>query len=105
MVSKRLLRYVSAATLPRQVLREQMKQGADSQSFLKCHNDNVDFVSMIKPMYEASFLKYVNQLLETPQRDVSSELVNAFLQLDEEISQEALTSNDVRTMNVALSGG
>jgi len=104
-VSKRLLRYVSAATLPRQVLREQMKQGADSQSFLKCHNDNVDFVSMIKPMYEASFLKYVNQLLETPQRDVSSELVNAFLQLDEEISQEALTSNDVRTMNVALSGG
>ncbi|XP_033172502.1 pyruvate dehydrogenase [acetyl-transferring]-phosphatase 1, mitochondrial [Drosophila mauritiana] len=103
-VSKRLLRYVSAATLPRQVLREQMMQGADSQSFLKCHNDNVDFVSMIKPIYEASFLKYVNQLLETPQRDVSSELVNAFLQLDEEISQEALASNDVRTMNVALSG-
>ncbi|XP_039497887.1 pyruvate dehydrogenase [acetyl-transferring]-phosphatase 1, mitochondrial isoform X1 [Drosophila santomea] len=103
-VSKRLLRYVSAATLPRQVLREQMKLGADSQSFLKCHNDNVDFVSEIKPIYEASFLKYINQLTETPQRDVSSELVNAFLQLDDGLSQEALASSDVRTMSVALSG-
>ncbi|EDX02352.1 pyruvate dehydrogenase [acetyl-transferring]-phosphatase 1, mitochondrial [Drosophila yakuba] len=103
-VSKRLLRYVSAATLPRQVLREQMKQGADSQSFLKCHNDNVDFVSEIKPIYEASFLKYIKQLTETPQRDVSSELVDAFLQLDDGLSQEALASSDVRTMSVALSG-
>ncbi|XP_043659838.1 pyruvate dehydrogenase [acetyl-transferring]-phosphatase 1, mitochondrial isoform X3 [Drosophila teissieri] len=103
-VSKRLLRYVSAATLPRQVLQEQMKQGADSQSFLKCHNDNVDFVSEIKPIYEASFLKYIKQLTETPQRDVSSELINAFLQLDNGLSQEALASSDVRTMSVALSG-
>ncbi|KAH8367949.1 hypothetical protein KR084_004619 [Drosophila pseudotakahashii] len=103
-VSKRLLRYVSAATLPRQVLREQMKQGCSSQSFLKCHNDNVDFVSEIKPIYEASFVKYIKQLTETPQRDVSSELVNAFLQLDENLSQEALASSDVRTMSVALSG-
>ncbi|XP_016981564.1 pyruvate dehydrogenase [acetyl-transferring]-phosphatase 1, mitochondrial [Drosophila rhopaloa] len=103
-VSKRLLRYVSAATLPRQVLREQMKQGCSSQSFLKCHNDNVDFVSEIKPIYEASFLKYIKQLTETPQRDVSSELVHAFLQLDEGLSQEALSSSDVRTMSVALSG-
>ncbi|XP_017051925.1 pyruvate dehydrogenase [acetyl-transferring]-phosphatase 1, mitochondrial [Drosophila ficusphila] len=103
-VSKRLLRYVSAATLPRQVLREQMKQGCSSQSFLKCHNDNVDFVSEIKPIYEASFLKYIKQLSETPQRDVASELENAFLQLDEGLSQEALASNDVRTMSVALSG-
>ncbi|EDV47488.1 pyruvate dehydrogenase [acetyl-transferring]-phosphatase 1, mitochondrial [Drosophila erecta] len=103
-VSKRLLRYVSAATLPRQVLREQMNQGADSQSFLKCHNDNVDFVSEIKPIYEASFLKYIKELKETPQRDVSSELVNAFLQLDAGLSQEALASSDVRTMSVALSG-
>nr|XP_016923205.1 pyruvate dehydrogenase [acetyl-transferring]-phosphatase 1, mitochondrial [Drosophila suzukii] len=103
-VSKRLLRYVSAATLPRQVLREQMKQNCSSQSFLKCHNDNVDFVSEIKPIYEASFLKYIKQLTETPQRDVASELVNAFLQLDENIAQEALASSDVRTMTVALSG-
>ncbi|XP_016994377.2 pyruvate dehydrogenase [acetyl-transferring]-phosphatase 1, mitochondrial [Drosophila takahashii] len=103
-VSKRLLRYVSAATLPRQVLREQMKQGCSSQSFLKCHNDNVDFVSEIKPLYEASFVKYIKQLAETPQRDVSSELVNAFLHLDENLSEEALASSDVRTMSVALSG-
>ncbi|KAI8035306.1 pyruvate dehydrogenase [acetyl-transferring]-phosphatase 1, mitochondrial [Drosophila gunungcola] len=103
-VSKRLLRYVSAATLPRQVLREQMKQGCNSQSFLKCHNDNVDFVSEIKPIYEASFNKYIKQLAKTPQRDVASELVNAFLQLDEGLSQEALATSDVRTMSVALSG-
>lgn len=103
-VSKRLLRYVSAATLPRQVLRAQMKEGCSSQSFLKCHNDNVDFVSEIKPIYEASFQKYIKQLSETPQRDVASELVHAFLELDEGLSQEALAHSDVRTMSVALSG-
>ncbi|KAH8238317.1 hypothetical protein KR032_003645 [Drosophila birchii] len=103
-VSKRLLRYVSAGTLPRQVLRAQMKEGCSSQSFLKCHNDNVDFVSEIKPIYEASFQKYIKQLSETPQRDVASELVHAFLQLDEGLSEEALAHSDVRTMSVALSG-
>ncbi|XP_034671757.1 pyruvate dehydrogenase [acetyl-transferring]-phosphatase 1, mitochondrial [Drosophila subobscura] len=103
-VSKRLLRYVSAATLPRQVLREQMKQNCNSQSFLKCHNDNVDFVNEIKPIYEHSFQKYIKQLAQTPQRDVSSELVHAFLQLDEALSHEALATIDVRTMGVALSG-
>ncbi|KAH8258598.1 hypothetical protein KR038_007170 [Drosophila bunnanda] len=103
-VSKRLLRYVSAATLPRQVLRAQMKEGCSSQSFLKCHNDNVDFVSEIKPIYEASFQKYIKQLSETPQRDVASELIHAFLELDEGLSEEALAHSDVRTMSVALSG-
>ncbi|XP_017091477.1 pyruvate dehydrogenase [acetyl-transferring]-phosphatase 1, mitochondrial [Drosophila bipectinata] len=103
-VSKRLLRYVSAATLPRQVLRDQVKKGCSSQSFLKCHNDNVDFVSEIKPIYEASFQKYIKQLCETPQRDVASELVHAFLELDDGLSEEALAVSDLRTMGVALSG-
>ncbi|EDW26791.1 GL14600 [Drosophila persimilis] len=103
-VSKRLLRYVSAATLPRQVLKEHIKQNCNSQSFLKCHNDNVDFVNEIKPIYEHSFQKYIKQLSQTPQRDVSSELVHAFLQLDEALSHEALATIDVRTMGVALSG-
>ncbi|KAH8304635.1 hypothetical protein KR018_005847 [Drosophila ironensis] len=103
-VSKRLLRYVSAATLPRQVLREYVERGCNSQSFLRCHNDNVDFVSEIKPMYEVSFQKYVKELINTPQRDVASELVNAFLHLDKNLSDEALANYDVRTMGVALSG-
>ncbi|KAH8338823.1 hypothetical protein KR074_001562, partial [Drosophila pseudoananassae] len=103
-VSKRLLRYVSAATLPRQVLRKQVKKGCSSQSFLKCHNDNVDFVSEIKPIYEASFQKYIKQLCETPQRDVASELVDAFLQLDNGLSEEALSVSNLRTMGVAMSG-
>ncbi|EDV99931.1 pyruvate dehydrogenase [acetyl-transferring]-phosphatase 1, mitochondrial [Drosophila grimshawi] len=104
-VSKRLLRYISAGTLPRQVLREQMKQGnCSSQSFLKCHNDKVDFVSEIRPIYEKSFQRYVNQLVAEPQRDVASELEHAFLHLDNDLAQEALTTNDVRTMGVALSG-
>ncbi|XP_068158687.1 LOW QUALITY PROTEIN: pyruvate dehydrogenase [acetyl-transferring]-phosphatase 1, mitochondrial [Drosophila tropicalis] len=105
-VSKRLLRYISAATLPRQVLREQMKQpgGCSSQSFLKCHNDNVDFVNEIRPIYEHSFQKYIKELIETPQRDVASELQDAFVKLDEGLSKEALASSDPRTMSVALSG-
>ncbi|ALC48345.1 Pdp [Drosophila busckii] len=103
-VSKRLLRYISAGTLPRQVLKEQLSQGCSSQSFLKCHNDNVDFVSEIRPIYEHSFQQYIKQLSNEPQRDVASELQHAFVQLDEHLSQEALTTSDVRTMGVALSG-
>ncbi|KAH8400308.1 hypothetical protein KR215_010056 [Drosophila sulfurigaster] len=103
-VSKRLLRYISAGTLPRQVLREQMKQGCTSQSFLKCHNDNVDFVSEIRPIYENSFQQYIKRLSAEPQRDVATELEQAFQQLDEDLALEALATNDVRTMSVALSG-
>ncbi|TDG39768.1 hypothetical protein AWZ03_013811 [Drosophila navojoa] len=103
-VSKRLLRYISAATLPRQVLREQMKQDCTSQSFLKCHNDKVDFVSEIRPLYEQSFQRYIKRLSGEPSRDVTSELEQAFLQLDNDLSEEALGSNDARTMGVALSG-
>ncbi|EDW66207.1 pyruvate dehydrogenase [acetyl-transferring]-phosphatase 1, mitochondrial [Drosophila virilis] len=103
-VSKRLLRYISAGTLPRQVLKQQLKQGCDSQSFLKCHNDKVDFVSEIRPIYERSFQQYIKRLAEVPQRDVASELEHAFLQLDEDLAQEALDNNDARTMGVALSG-
>lgn len=103
-VSKRLLRYISAATLPRQVLREQMKQECTSQSFLKCHNDKVDFVSEIRPLYEQSFQRYIKRLSGEPSRDVASELEQAFIQLDSDLSEEALGSNDARIMGVALSG-
>ncbi|XP_064556360.1 pyruvate dehydrogenase [acetyl-transferring]-phosphatase 1, mitochondrial [Drosophila montana] len=103
-VSKRLLRYISAGTLPRQVLKQQLKQGSDSQSFLKCHNDKVDFVSEIRPIYERSFQQYIKRLAAEPQRDVASELEHAFLQLDADLAQEALDNNDARTMGVALSG-
>lgn len=103
-VSKRLLRYISAGTLPRQVLKEQIKAGCTSQSFLKCHNDNVDFVSEIRPIYERSFQQYITQLTLEPQRDVAKELQHAFLQLDQDLAREALDANDLRTMGVALSG-
>ncbi|XP_030379139.1 pyruvate dehydrogenase [acetyl-transferring]-phosphatase 1, mitochondrial [Scaptodrosophila lebanonensis] len=103
-VSKRLLRYISAATLPRQVLKDKMQKGCTSQSFLKCHNDNADFVNEIKPIYEHSFNKYITELIKEPQRDVTSELQHAFVHLDESLAQEALATHDVRTMGVALSG-
>lgn len=103
-VSKRLLRYISAGTLPRQVLKEQLKLGCTSQSFLKCHNDNVDFVSEIRPIYERSFQQYISKLSEEPQREVGEELQHAFIQLDQDLAREALDANDARTMGVALSG-
>ncbi|TMW53389.1 hypothetical protein DOY81_001511 [Sarcophaga bullata] len=42
-ISKRLLRYIAASLVDRNILKEQMEKGCDSQSFLRCHNDNVEY--------------------------------------------------------------
>lgn len=40
-ISKRLLRYIAASLVDRSILKEHIKKGCNSQSFLKCHNDKV----------------------------------------------------------------
>lgn len=42
-ISKRLLRYIAASLVDRKILKEQIETGCNSQSFLKCHNDNVEY--------------------------------------------------------------
>ncbi|KAM7350546.1 pyruvate dehydrogenase [acetyl-transferring]-phosphatase 1-like protein, mitochondrial [Cochliomyia hominivorax] len=103
-ISKRLLRYIAASLVDRKILKEQIANGCDSQSFLKCHNDNVDFVKEIKDIYEDSFSKYIKYLSEQELQDLSTTMENAFLSLDNDLSEEALNNKNMRTMAVAMSG-
>lgn len=116
-VSKRLLRYLAASLLPQSILRKEMQDGAKSHSFLKCHNDKHDFVEELRDLYENSFRNFTHQLLETSSSssstsrstedenfDMKRVLENAFLQLDQDISNEAMTSGISQTLSVALSG-
>jgi pyruvate dehydrogenase phosphatase len=90
-ISKRLLRYIGASLLPPATLRQNLQDGAKSNSFLKCHNDKHDFVEELRELYEQSF-----QMTEV--------LENAFLRLDQDISTEAMESGISQTLSVALSG-
>ncbi|XP_037027367.1 pyruvate dehydrogenase [acetyl-transferring]-phosphatase 1, mitochondrial [Bradysia coprophila] len=105
-IAKRLMRYIGVSLVPPDLLKRQLESGAESYSFLKCHNDKVDFVAEIQGIYEKSFSLYAHHLCNNPTnllpfREV---LENAFLRLDNDISNEALQSPSLRTMSVAMSG-
>lgn len=86
-----------------------MLDGARSNSFLKCHNDKHDFVEELRDLYENSFKNYTNELLQSRSDheqnfDMMKVMENAFLRLDQDISEEAMTSGISQTLSVALSG-
>lgn len=64
----------------------------------------VDFVKEIKDIYEQSFNKYVKSLSSQGLNDFSTAIQNAFLSLDNDLSDEALNNENMRTMAVAMSG-
>lgn len=107
-ISKRLLRYVAASLVETSILKQQIELGAaKSTSFLKCHNDNHDFVEELRELYESSFRKFSSELLEKRPENfqMSDALENAFVRLDQDMSDEAITSKNVKqTLSVALSG-
>ncbi|KAG5681499.1 hypothetical protein PVAND_010926 [Polypedilum vanderplanki] len=105
-ISKRLLRYLAASLLPQSILRQEMANGAKSNSFLKCHNDKHDFVEELRDLYENSFKNFTNELLQSNNDnfDMTKVLENAFLRLDQDISDEAMNSGIVQTLSVCLSG-
>jgi pyruvate dehydrogenase phosphatase len=105
-ISKRIMRYIAASLVPPDILKEQLQQGAESHSFLKCINDKLEFVKEVRDIYEKSFAKYAWELTEADQTNfqMAERLENAFLRLDADISAEALDSPSARTMSVAMSG-
>lgn len=105
-ICKRLLRYIAASLIPPDVLKEKLAAGAQSHSFLQCHNDKVDFVPEVNEIYEKSFAKYARGLCYENIEDfqISFALQNAFLHLDGDIGNEALTYPNSRTLSVAMSG-
>lgn len=105
-ICKRLMRYIATSLVKPDVLRKKLNEGAQSHSFLGCHNDKVDFVAEVNEIYEQSFAKYARSLCyEDPSSSqISVALQNACLQLDKDISTEALEHPTSRTMSVAMSG-
>lgn len=105
-ICKRLMRYIGASLVPPDLLRKKLDEGAISNSFLQCHNDKVDFVPEINEIYENSFARFAQNLCyEDPSNfQMSVGLQNAFLQLDKDISDEALNHQTPRTLSVAMSG-
>lgn len=105
-ISKRLLRYIGASLVPPSTLKQALADGAKSNSFLKCHNDKHDFVEELRELYEQSFQRFAAELLQKHQENfqMSEVLENAFLRLDQDISDEALESSISQTLSVALSG-
>ncbi|XP_055607446.1 pyruvate dehydrogenase [acetyl-transferring]-phosphatase 1, mitochondrial [Uranotaenia lowii] len=105
-ISKRLMRYVAASLVPPDDLKGHLLNGAQSQSFINCHNDKLEFVSEIKDIYEKSFSLFANELTNTTLAgfQMHQVLENAFLRLDQDLSKEAFENPSLRTMSVAMSG-
>ncbi|XP_017892397.1 pyruvate dehydrogenase [acetyl-transferring]-phosphatase 1, mitochondrial [Ceratina calcarata] len=112
-VSKRLFHYISACLLPAKLLKQYLSTiNSDNKiEFLQIFNNKVEFVSEIKDLYQASFLSFVKELIETECKkefQMERALENAFLRLDNDLSNEALLNlgktSTARTLAVAMSG-
>lgn len=112
-VSKRLFHYISACLLPTKLLKQYLNtvNSNNKLELLQTFNDKVEFVSEIKDLYQASFLNFVKDLIETEctkEFQMETALENAFLRLDNDLSNEALLkldkNNAARTLAVAMSG-
>lgn len=103
---KRLMRYIATGLVSPDILRKKLDEGAKSHSFLQCYNDKVDFVAEVNDIYEDSFSTYARNLCyeDSSNFQISVALQNAFLQLDKDISDEALHHLNPRTLSVAMSG-
>ncbi|XP_043248958.1 pyruvate dehydrogenase [acetyl-transferring]-phosphatase 1, mitochondrial [Colletes gigas] len=112
-VSKRLFHYISACLLPRKLLKQYLNtvNSNNKLELLQVFSDKVEFISEIKNLYQTSFLNFVKDLAEvecTKEFQMETALENAFLRLDNDLSNEALLNLDkkdsAKTLAVAMSG-
>ncbi|XP_034940318.1 pyruvate dehydrogenase [acetyl-transferring]-phosphatase 1, mitochondrial [Chelonus insularis] len=113
-ISKRLFYYVSACLLSPETLKKVLETEVTSkqikEKLLESFNDNFEFVSELGKLYCESFLTFVRGLSDKPLISSSAEvaLQNAFISLDQDLSNEALKKlarrEAARTLSVAMSG-
>lgn len=112
-ISKRLFHYISACLLPPKLLRQYLDSiNSDKElELLETFNDKVEFVSEIKDLYRDSFLTFLKDLMQTgstKEFQMEAALENAFVRLDHDLSNEALSKlhnkDAARTLTVAMSG-
>lgn len=112
-VAKRLFHYISACLLPPKILTEYMNSGdvEENLRLLEHYNDKLELVSGIKSLYKQSFVALLQDLAEKKSSSdfqMAAALENAFLRLDNDLSNEALnklrSKDAARTLSVAMSG-
>ncbi|XP_058790534.1 pyruvate dehydrogenase [acetyl-transferring]-phosphatase 1, mitochondrial [Phymastichus coffea] len=111
-VSKRLLNYIAAYLLPPNMLQtflQSVISGKNSQ-LLESFNDKAKLVNELNEIYQKSFIQFLKDLAENnanKEFQMEAAIENAFLRLDNDISDEALNStksNVTRLLSVAMSG-
>lgn len=111
-ISKRLFHYVSACLLPPNILKQFLNTDLrKALKLLKTFNDELKFIEKINDLYETSFLKFVRDLAHAESKkefNMESAMENAFVRLDNDLSNEALTKGSkieqIKTLAVAMSG-
>ncbi|MPC37505.1 pyruvate dehydrogenase [acetyl-transferring]-phosphatase 1, mitochondrial-like [Portunus trituberculatus] len=111
-VAKRLFDYIAASLLPRSELRRVVAewQAGSPIALTQVYNDNSMFVSELQEIYDASLLRYCNQLLTSVSEDFSMEeaLARSFTQLDGDLGREVEENQRSAVLEplvrVALSG-
>lgn len=111
-ISKRLLNYIAACLLPSSMLKEFLESWISGKSprLLETFNDKAKLIEEINQIYQASFIKFLKDLRKNDsdkEFQMESAIENAFLRLDNDISQEALDAkgkNIPKTLSVAMSG-
>lgn len=112
-VSKRLFYYISACLLPPKLLKEYLNSISSDKKLelLRIFNDKVEFVPEIRDLYHISFINFLKDLLQLDngkEFQMEKALENAFLRLDNDLSNEALLQLDrkdaAKTLAVAMSG-
>ncbi|KYM83988.1 [Pyruvate dehydrogenase [acetyl-transferring]]-phosphatase 1, mitochondrial [Atta colombica] len=112
-VSKRLFHYISACLLPSKLLEQYLNSISTDKkiNLLETFNDKVEFVAEIRDLYQISFLNFIKDLIQSDTRkefQMEKALENAFLRLDNDLSNEALLQlnkkDAAKTLAVAMSG-
>lgn len=112
-VSKRLFHYISASLLPPRLLQQYLNSidSNEKLELLQTFNDKVEFITEIRDLYQASFVTFIKDLTRSSVGEdfqMQRALETAFLRLDSDISNEALSqldgANATRTFAVAMSG-
>ncbi|XP_022903194.1 pyruvate dehydrogenase [acetyl-transferring]-phosphatase 1, mitochondrial [Onthophagus taurus] len=113
-IAKRLYKYIAASLLPTEALEKYMKSLENVENpldLIKSYNDKVQFVDEVRAIYNDSFLNYINRLKEVGNKqsfEMSQALEQAFLRLDEDLSNEAIPKSgdpiNMKTLSVAMTG-
>jgi len=121
-VAKRLFHYIAAGLLPPQDLTNHIRaiEGADQDNpdfhLVKNFNDHFELVQDLREIYHESYVKYLQGLASKRVdvgnndqiNDVEDILLNSFLSLDNDMSEEATNKTgghvNMKTVTVAMSG-